>query len=387
MSETHIPLSLAMIVKDEVLTLERTVNSVRAYVDYVVIAVDKASSDGTRELANKLADTVITIDLDEELALKRPLDPNAPDRHYYGFGKARNQAIAVCPPDSWRLMLDGHENVVRPENLQGIIQRAVAAKCDGIELPLHFEPDQFGIPQLIFGFNRLTAPQVVYANPEHNVPQCTHALASKECIIEHRKQDQAVSARNARNVQRADANITGFKQKVEDNPKDSRSWFYLATAYKESSMWQEAIDSFNTYLDVSTWKEERWHARVNLGGCYGRINKLEEARNQFSLALEEFPVMAEAYYYLGDLAYKQKKYREAQVWLEKCISMPEPTVRLFLSPKIYRVDRYDLLSMIYAHTGQKLKSIETAKKALESMKHPRIEKNITIWEREIAAGT
>lgn len=93
--------------------------------------------------------------------------------------------------------------------------------------------------------------------------------------------------------------------------------------------------------------------------------------------------MAEAYYYLGDLAYKQQLFCEAQVWLEKCVQMPIPVCRMFVNPSVYLVARYDLLSMVYNHLGQYEDAIEQAEKALEAAKNERIENNISSWRRHV----
>ena len=376
-------LSVAMVVKNEIKTLEQTVEAVRSYVDYVAIGVDKASSDGTRQLAEKLADKVITIRLSEELAKKGPVRKSKNGNNDWGFSKARNRVMSVCPKGSWRLTLDGHETVHSPEKMQDLVAEAEAAGCDGVEVPICFEPDADGIPRLSYRQARLLGPAVQYNGPIHNVPVVSKMHVSDGISVEHRKQDQDVKSKVERDVQRADSNINGLRKKVEERPGDSRAWFYLAIAYKESARWLEAIEAYKKYLEISTWKEERWHARVNMGTCYSYLGDRINAREQFVLALEEFPAMAEAYYYLGDLAYKQQRYREAQVWLEKCISMEIPRCKLFVNPRTYQVDRYDLLSMVYNHLGQYDKSIEQAEKALKSTSNPRIKNNVKIWKNHI----
>jgi len=306
-----------MIVWNEALTLERTVASVREHVEEVVIGVDAASDDGSEKIARRLADRMLSTNLNEELAKKASVDDD-PD---WGFSKARNAVFDACKGDNWRLILDGHETIQNPEEMAAAIEEAKANGCDAVEIWMHFEPRADGIPQMMFKTTRLMAPSVRYKNPQHNVAAAKKLHKAHNVIVEHRKSDQAPKDKLARDAQRSDATIEGFRQKVRVDSDDARSWFYLATAYKENARYEEGVKAYQECLKYSKWNEERWHARINMGTCYSHLGDSMNAREQFSLALEEFPALAEAYYYLGDLAYKQKKYREAEVWLRRCVEL------------------------------------------------------------------
>jgi len=372
-------LSLAMIIKDEVQTIERTIMSVKEYVDEIVVGLDKESTDGTIDVLKKLGITPIHLDLSAELKTKGPIQGSGE----WGFSKARNKVLDACSFANFRLILDGHEIVHHPENLIRIIEEAKISNCDGVEVPIHFEKDDNGIPRLIYNQGRILGPHVRYKNSMHNVPVIKQMMFSKDIVVEHCKKDQAGTSKIARDVQRSDSTIEGFEQKVKENPKDARSWFYLGAAYKENRKYHDSIRAYRKCLKHSVWNEERWHALVNTGTCFSCLGKQDKAREQFVLALGAFPPMAEAYYYLADLAYKQKQYREAQVWLDKCVELDMPSAKLCVNPKIYIVDRYDLLSMVYNHLGQFGRAIEWAKKALEAGPNLRIEKNIHIWQVHI----
>lgn len=375
-------LSLAAIVKNEVQTIEQTIFSVKKYVDEIVVGLDADSNDGTLEILARIKGVkIIPIHLSAELAKKGSVD-NHTD---WGFSKARNKVLDACNPNSWRLIMDGHEIVRNADKMKEAIQDASDScdSCDSIESVLHFEPDQFGIDKLIYRQARILAPQVKYRNPIHNAPIIEKTFFSEKFSIEHKKKEQAIESKKARDVQRSDSTINGLKKVVAASPNNARAWFYLGQSYKENGYWNEAIDAFKKYLTISDWNEERWHARANMGACYSRLNDNAAARKQFVLALGEFPAMAEAYYYLGDLAYKQKYYHEAEIWLTKCIELDLPNCRLFINPKIYLIDRYDLLSMVYSHLKQYGRAIDCAKKALKVAPNARIEKNIQFWKKHI----
>ncbi len=368
-----------MIIKNEINTLRSTIESVKEYVDEIVIGIDEASNDGSRELAHELADKVIVTYLSEELDKQAPHSGEGD----YGFSAARNLVLNECNSNNWRLTLDGHEIVHKPHNIINLIKKVKDAGGDGIKVPLFYEKNEWGHPSLMFYQGRLLGPKVRYNNPEHNIPVILRTHRSDDITIEHCRDDQRVEDRAARNEQRNKVNVEGFKIKVEKNPKDSRSWFYLGVAYQENLKWELAIDAFNKYLGVSTWKEERWHARYKMAACYRAIKNLEEAKIQYCMSLDEFPEMVESYYCLGDIAYKQQRFKEAQVWLERCIDMPQPDCDMFLTPSVYWFHRYDRLSMIYSHLFMYHKAIEQAKKALEMTDAEHVKKNLVYWEKHI----
>lgn len=376
-------ISVAMIVKNEVATIRDTIMSVKEHVDEVVIGVDEDSNDGTLKIAKELGDKVFTIYLSEELKRKGPRESENNKVQEWGFSRARNQVLDECKKRNWRLTLDGHETVYNPETMKEAIEEAVKDGCDGIEVMLNFEPDENGIPSLAYRQGRLFAPSVRYNNPLHNVPVVKKMFSYDEFKIEHRKQDQDIVSKRERDIQRSESTVQGFMNEVSKNPGNSRPWFYLGNACKENAKWEQAIGAYKQCLNISKWNEERWHARINMGTCHSCMGDTINAREQFVMAIEEFPSMAEAYYYLADLAYKQQRYREAQVWSEKCSEMPVPKCKLFVNPRIYLVNRYDQLSMVYHHLGRYEDAIVQAKKALENAPNPRIDNNIRCWEESI----
>jgi hypothetical protein len=97
------------------------------------------------------------------------------------------------------------------------------------------------------------------------------------------------------------------------------------------------------------------------------------------LAIKEFPPMAEAYYQLGLLAYKQQNHHEAEVWFSKCVTMPMPKCRLFVNPRVYKQSRWDMLSMTYHNLGRYEDALQTGIVALNAAPNERIESNVKRW--------
>lgn len=369
-----------MIVWHEAATIEKAIASVRSVVDEVVVAVDEASTDGTREIVERLGCRVLTHRLSAELAAKRSLD-DSPD---WGFSKARNRALNECDPMAWRLILDGHEVFQNPEGLKAEVEAAAAEGCDCMDVSWHWEPDQHGIPQTILETTRALAPYVRYVNAQHNAPLVSKRHQAYHLIVEHRRHEQAVEAVLERSIQRSSATIAGFEAQTAAEPKNARAWFYLGRAYRENGRYQEAVTAFEKCLEVSIWNEERWWCRYEAGRCLLWLGEQERGREHLIRAIDEQPERAEAYYELGNDAYKRRSWREAEVWLAKCVEMPLPKCRLFLDPRVYWVARHDLLSMVYHHLGRFAEAAEEGAMALERAPNDRIRTNVEIWRQEAA---
>ena len=280
-----------------------------------------------------------------------------------------------------RLILDGHEELVVPEGTLKDYLKTIPNN-DGVEVKIWFEPTEKGVPRLIYDQGRLLRDTVTYSNSTHNVPNMTRPVKNLSIKVIHKKHEQDPIARQKRDVQRDETNVADLKKKVEENPKDTRSWYYLGMTYRDRAMWAEAIPCYQKYLELGGWNEERWHARHDMARCLSNLNRLSEAREQLARALDEFPPMAEAYYELGMLAYKQSCFYESLLWFEKCCSMEIPNCRLFVNPEVYMYLRWDALAMTYHHLHRWQDAIDAATKALEkSPDTDRLQTNIDHWKK------
>ena len=90
---------LGMMVKHEEQTLKKTIECCLPFVDHVLLSVDSESNDGTRKIAEEMADTVKTHIF-------------ATEEHPHGsFSAGRRSVIAEAQKIGcdWILQMDGHE--------------------------------------------------------------------------------------------------------------------------------------------------------------------------------------------------------------------------------------------------------------------------------------
>lgn len=109
-------LSLAMIVKNEAATLERTLRAARPHVDEIVV-VDTGSTDGTRAIAQRYADVF------DEIVW--------PD----SFSLARNYSMDLATGE-WILILDGDEYIEDPADWARLLAALDAPGAAAVALPV-----------------------------------------------------------------------------------------------------------------------------------------------------------------------------------------------------------------------------------------------------------
>lgn len=173
-------LSLCMIVKNEVATLERCLQAARPHVDEIVV-VDTGSTDGTIEIAKAYADVLDEIEW-----------PNS-------FSVARNHSLDLASGD-FILILDGDEYLEGEESWRRLIAALTDRKLACLQLPvLNLMPEGELVSADRLWHERvfINHPSVRYSGSVHNQIQ--------EAILTY-------AERHRKSISRVDAEIvhTGY---------------------------------------------------------------------------------------------------------------------------------------------------------------------------------
>jgi tetratricopeptide (TPR) repeat protein len=283
----------------------------------------------------------------------------------------------------YALVLDDDEFVLHPQEIQEILKQH--GDKDVIDVTCGMGIDEYGNISDTWKFTRLMKQHVRWVNPRHNIPDSEHIKSSivwkGDLIVVDDKNIKKVDKRTARSKQR-ESNISEFRKKIDANPNDTRSLFYLAVAYREAARYWEAIHWYKQYLNTGGWDEERWQANYDLAVCQLNLRRYTEAKESLYAAIKEKFDRAEAFVFMGDIWYDCNDFHNAMLWYELGCALPYPDdARLFVQRNIYEWERYDKLSMAYSHLENYSKASENAKKAL--IKRPndkRIINNISVWE-------
>jgi len=368
-------LAICMITKDNFKGVERAVRSCAKYLDALYVAVDDRDTDDT---VNKVKG------LTKELKLRGQVTSfKAPDP--WDFSYARNIAHSMndC---MWALVLDDDEYVLHPEEIPELLENC--KDKDVVDVTCGMGVDKYGNVSHAWKFSRFMKNKVRWINARHNIPDATTYSSSTiwtgDIVVVDDKSIRPTDIRAARNEQR-ETNVEIFRKKVDQNPNDTRSLFYLATAHKESGKYWEAILWYQQYLKTGGWDEERWQAYYDMAECQINLRRYTEARESLYNAIKEKYDRAEAFILMGDVFYECESFYDAMIWYELGCALPYPhDARLFIQRSIYDWERYDKLSMAHHHLENWSRAIENAKKALEKVPgDDRINKNVQLWTEHL----
>jgi tetratricopeptide (TPR) repeat protein len=364
---------LCIMAKQEATTIEKAVETCRPYVDHVLISVDSKSTDGTIDVAKEIADTVMIHEFETD------------ETPYGSFARIRNAYMdaAMEAGCDYVVHLDGHEYMESPtkETFHSLIEKNPEVEAFGIDLFMN------GTKIRQMRMNKLS-PKIRYVGDIHNfMSGHSRETYCSDIVFVHDRADQPKEYIKERDVQRTTMSEKILQQRIDDNPKDSRSMFYLAQSHKENKKFEEAIELFYQYLEVSKFPAERWNARDYLSKCLMAVNRKEEAYKVIEDSLEEKPQRAEAWIFLGDIAYRDGDFEKAIECYKKATETPRPNVVVFIHEDAYTWFSYDKLSMAYHQCNRYLDAIRAAAFSLQGEPNKnqlkRIGKNIQFWSSQV----
>ena len=357
MKPNEIKLSLTTIVKNEDHVLARSIAAVKDIVDEFIY-VDTGSKDKSVELIEKKVGKCYHTNWEGD------------------YAKARNYGVRKCTGD-WILISDCDEHMT-PESAKNLKKILAETPDDIWELLVRVEDytDPSMIPTYIVYGHRLFRNHkgILWGGKGHEAltTPLNHRRTESRIVIKHDKTTSAVSPIAAKPGELAEVFVDNFLDAIKNNPKDARSMFYLANTYMGRGKLKKAIEWYLKYFEVSGWFDERYQARYYCARCYMFMGEFEKGREMMLDAFEERDDRNEGEIVLGEIAFKQKKYKQALMWFERARAKLEycklnglPDTLLFLEGKAYTYEPYDWLAIVYYQIGDK----KNAKKyTLEALK-------------------
>ena len=83
---------------------------------------------------------------------------------------------------------------------------------------------------------------------------------------------------------------------IEENPKNDRYHFYLASTLKDLGKREEAIEMYKKRIAMGGWNEEIWYSYYKIGKCYKDLGKMPEAIDAWLAGYNILPNRAENIY-------------------------------------------------------------------------------------------
>jgi tetratricopeptide (TPR) repeat protein len=339
------------IVKNEEKILERCLNSVKDCADEYHI-FDTGSTDTTRDIAGTFGFVY-----------------NIPFENY---AAAKNLALerveALADPGDWILLSDADEYFEadgaarlkqHAENPDiACVSTRIVERIDGQIANTYFRNRMWRVGR---GW-RFQGPGV------HEVVSGEGASLVDDNILVNHDHSHRTAEDIPALTKRFERYLEILYKAIQDNPKDTRSWFYAARTMKDLNRGLAAIDAYEQYLSFpdNPFIDERWQAAYDVAVLWKQLGEYDKALQSLDRAMHIDPRRAETFVLCGEIHYRRQDWLAAIPFFEEAIRKPFPRdVILFIDPRMYRNIPLDYLSVCYYNSKQFDKAANVSKLMLE----------------------
>lgn len=284
----RVTLSLCMIVKDEERTLERCLNSVKSFINEIII-VDTGSKDKTKEIAKGFNAKIYDFKWINDFAAARN----------FSFRKATSDYI---------LWLDGDdfinsEDITKIENLLEHLDTSY----DYISGEYILARNNEGKVSSVLRRNRIVKREknFKWIGKVHEYLAVYGRGLEGDFAIEHGK----IKAYTDRNFQI-------FKEMEKKNEKFSpRDMYYYANELMDNGHYKEAIDEYRKFIETNQgWIEDVKGAYFRIINCYKVLNEKEKVPDIVFEAFKIDAPTAEIVCSLAEYFFEKNNINQAIFW-------------------------------------------------------------------------
>lgn len=324
-----IKISLCMIVKNEEKVLSRCLDSVKDYVDEIII-VDTGSNDTTKEIAKRYTDLVYDFKWIDDFAAARN----------YSFSKA---AMPFC------MWMDA-DDVLLPKDQEALLKLKETSPdyVDVFMLPYHVAFDKQGKVTMSYYRERIVKKQTyeMWQGFVHEVISPFGNIVCDNAAITHKKPLDSAS--------HSTRNLDIYKKQIEKGRVlDPREQFYYGRELFYNNHFDSAINILDKFLkEGNGWIENNIEACRTLSHCYNNISDSDSALTALFYSFQYDTPRAEVCCDIGLHFIKKQKYRLAIYWYKQALSVErKDSTGAFVLPDCYNFIPYIQLCVCYSKLG------------------------------------
>lgn len=341
-------LTLCMIVKDEEATIERTLASVKPYIDRWII-VDTGSSDATRDVVRRVMDGV---------------PGELHEAPFVDFSTTRNVSLDLAGDATEFVMwLDADDELIGGAKLRSFLQKERGAS--GADREAYYIRVQTAI--------RFDSARVVRSSAGWRFRGLVHEVLMRpskiapsyripDVLIRH--QPAAPSAE--RSKRRWERDVALLTRSVLADPGDARSAFYLAQTFAWLGRFGEAETAYLRRIALGGWAEEVYHCWMQLAACAIALGRpWGAALERYLAAYQVAPHRAEPLHAIALHYNAQKEHALCLLFAKRGLELPLPTQdRLFVDEEVYTWKLADLVGSSAYWVGELSVGEAAARRAL-----------------------
>ena len=368
-------ISACLIVRDEEPRVERALQSIRPFVDELVV-VDTGSKDHTLEIVAKYANKYESY-----------TDCNDPvTGEIQSFAMARNRALALATHD-WVVWMDADDTIQNAAGFRAVVDAHANFPVVQVLMPYEYSHDEKGICRLLHYRERLVYPRhkFEWRGGVHEV------LCPKElCHTSFENSIRYIHNRHGK-MGNPNRNINILTKMLADGDTDPRTLFYAGLEYSYRRDFAKSNEILLKYASASGWEEEICLALMQVSNNCLELNEVDQAFGHAVKAQTLCESRSECYFQVAKCAY-QKSLQEVgkdteRRWLERCVhfatlglSLPEKPSTLFVDPLERKFEVHRYLNMALNKLGRVHEALESVKTALRVKPDEGFELNRKVYE-------
>jgi tetratricopeptide (TPR) repeat protein len=348
-----------MIVKDEAATIEKTLASIKPFLDRWIV-LDTGSTDDTRERVRRAMEGV---------------QGEIHEAPFVDFATTRNHALDLCgDATEFILWLDADDDVVGGSHLRAFLQREQALSgCEAyyvrVEASIRFDSARVFRSRAGWRFKGVVHEVLCHPSrppPQHRVPNV---------LIRHVPTGDSAE----RSRKRWERDVTLLARALQQNPSDTRAAFYLAQTYAWLGRNQEAEAALRRRIAMGGWMEEVYQARMQLAAVVAAQGRpWSEVLENYLLAHADAPHRAEPLHAIAFHYNAEKQHALCVLFARRGLEIPLPVQdRLFIDEEVYTWKLADLVGASAFWVGAYDLGEEAARRALRHKPDdPRLKANL-----------
>ena len=306
-----------MIVKDESRVIERSLASVRDFIDYWVI-VDTGSTDDTREKIQTFLSNI---------------PGELHERPWKNFQHNRNEALALAREHGDYLLFTDASFVWIPERgfkFPELTADAYHVKLYASSKSLSWKLKMLASTKKSWTYYGEGGSHAVLHSDE------PFTLETLTGVYIHTQGDgKRRSSKNA--TAKYERDIEKFQNALTQNPGDPRATFYLAQSYRDAGHPQKAIEWFKKRATLDGDPEETWLSFLQIALIKQSLgHPWDEVERAYLTAYEAAPSRAEPLYPICEHYRKTREFEKSYAFAKKAIAIPHPKEAvLYVEESIY----------------------------------------------------
>lgn len=302
-------LSLCMIVKDEGKTLERCLNSVKSFINEIII-VDTGSKDNTVEIAKKFNAKIYKFKWIDD------------------FSAARNFAFSKATSD-YIMWLDG-DDFINEDDIKKIesLLSNMDSSYDYISAEYILARNSEGKVSTSLRRNRIVKRQsaFLWVGNVHEYLAVYGKGLEGNFSIEHGKVKEYT-----------DRNLQIFKTMEKNNKKFTpRDIYYYANELFDNGYYKESINQYNKFIDTKEgWIEDIKGAYLKIIRALNLINDKDKIVDVAFETLKIDTPTAEIACSLGEYYFEKENYNQAAFWYRVALDSRPSSLNMSLTNSDY----------------------------------------------------